>query len=486
MSRFSPTVQVHALDLGDALSAGADSYLQMKQLQNQKDLEAFQTGFGAKLPQPQAATPNAPMSIMATAAPVPNTQTAPSAPLPGVGGLPSPGRVQGMNMPSGAQPTSDLGPALQTGQQRMINGVAQPHDDLRDAIANVGKQVNTDSQPIMSLAGQSYTPPPSAPAFNPYDPNGMVTLPSGKQVQYGMTGFGQRMQAAQMENLVKRADMQKSLSAAGESDALATLHQKEGDPQFLQAKSQADADGKFADALTLEIQKNNMSYDSAAKLAKLHGGIASQLLDQRLSGEAANQQPYDFVTGTDSATGKPMIERGNKKTGTLEPTGVEGKLPAGKAVDATTKMANDHYAAAKEASDALDKLGGTIAQRGQIGNFIAGHNPLDSSLQEANQAGDEFAALMAPILNKGRTTAVEVELVRKAYVPLASDNAATVARKSQQRALLLKQYAPQIQAAAGGTPAATPSQTPSQLWDAAVKLHGEAKVVQEYGPRPAE
>lgn len=148
--------------------------------------------------------------------------------------------------------------------------------------------------------------------------------------------------------------------------------------------------------------------------------------------------------------GTQHIARFNTLTGQVEDTGTASKQPkpvgAPKA-DPNTKMAQDHYGRAKAASDALDQFGGTVASNGQVSNFIMGHNPFDATLQQANQAGDEFAALMAPILNKGRTTHVEVDLVRKAYVPSASDSPETIKQKSQARAALLQQYAPQIQAA---------------------------------------
>lgn len=187
MGRFSPTVLPHALDLGGALTEGMNSYLQGKQLQDQRDELAWKTGIGIKFPAPET-TQYAPVSIMGTSAPAGPAQTPQSAALPGVAGLPSPGRIQGMNLQNA--PPSDLGPALQTGQQRAINGVAQPHDDLRDAISHVGKQVTADSQqPIMSLASQAYTPPPTT---KPIDENTMVTLPSGRQMPYGQTSFGRQ------------------------------------------------------------------------------------------------------------------------------------------------------------------------------------------------------------------------------------------------------------------------------------------------------
>lgn len=148
--------------------------------------------------------------------------------------------------------------------------------------------------------------------------------------------------------------------------------------------------------------------------------------------------------------GTQHIARFNTLTGQIDDTGTASKQPrpvGAPKVDPNTKMAQDHYGRAKAASDALDQFGGTVASNGQVSNFIMGHNPFDSTLQQANQAGDEFATLMAPILNKGRTTHVEVDLVRKSYVPSASDSPATIQQKSQARAALLRQYAPQIQAA---------------------------------------
>lgn len=125
--------------------------------------------------------------------------------------------------------------------------------------------------------------------------------------------------------------------------------------------------------------------------------------------------------------------------------------------DATHQMAGDHYGRAKKASDALDKFGGTWATNSQVGNWVAGHNPLDSSIQQANQAGEEFATMFAPILNKGRSTHIEIEQVKKSYVPKLGDSPATIQQKSEARADLLKQYAKYVQQADATTPPAEAS-----------------------------
>lgn len=166
--------------------------------------------------------------------------------------------------------------------------------------------------------------------------------------------------------------------------------------------------------------------------------------------EQKDPTPHFTAQVITAPDGTQHIARFNTLTGQVEDTGTASKQPkpvGPPKVDPNTKMAQDHYGRAKAASDALDQFGGTVASNGQVSNFIMGHNPFDSMLQQANQAGDEFATLMAPILNKGRTTHVEVDLVRKSYVPSASDSPATIQQKSQARAALLRQYAPQIQAA---------------------------------------
>lgn len=176
----------------------------------------------------------------------------------------------------------------------------------------------------------------------------------------------------------------------------------------------------------------------------------SALADARASAEERHRKPEatpkdQVIYTTDPKTGQPVVSFANPVTHQVTQTQVEKRAPV-KAMDATSKMAQDHYGRAKVASDALDKFGGTIASHNQISNAIMGMIP-GTDLQQANQAGEEFVTLMAPILNKGRTTHVEIEQVRKSYVPLASDSKETVAQKAAARKALLQQYAPQINAA---------------------------------------
>lgn len=162
--------------------------------------------------------------------------------------------------------------------------------------------------------------------------------------------------------------------------------------------------------------------------------------------------PHFSIQNVTGADHQVHLARVNSLTGEVTELPNLGKQP-GAGTDATHQMAGDHYGRAKAASDALDKFGGTVASNGQISNFIMGHNPFDSDVQNANQAGDEFATMMAPILNKGRSTHIEIEQVKKSYVPLASDTPEQLRIKSAARAALLKQYEKYVPS----TPAAAPS-----------------------------
>lgn len=494
VSLYGPTVQnAPFTGLGDAISGGLQDFLQARQLKSQKDLEAYQTGFGAtygNAPMPAQSTdhpgglqgalrsgfsrllgrsdPTPPPAPTATAPAVSDTDhirdalsavgngtiTLPGQTATSAGGVPVSVMGTTQSAPA-APPTGDLGDALRSGQSSVLN----------------------------QAGGQQ-----SSPAG--IDPNSMVRLPSGQMVPLGMTPFGQRQQQIQADRLAKTAAASKDAAEANMANAHATLFSNQSDPEWIGKKTRAEEDAKLADQLFLEVQKNGMSYDSAAKLAALHGGIASQLLDQRLSGENANQMPYESTAVTDPTTGQVHVGTLNKRTGQVTDTGVEAKQPTTKAAkpsDVATFAASS-LDAMQAAHDNLNKFGGTVATRSQLGNFIAGHNPLDNTLQQANQAGDAWVTFATPIMYKGRTTKVESDMIRQSQVPLATDNPAVIQQKMVARQAVMQkarqmagQAVPQSQPDSG---AATPAQTPQQLWDAAVKLHGQAKVLQEYGPRP--
>lgn len=332
MSKYSPTVGVEPLDLGGALREGLNSYLQAKQDRYEKDLTAAQTGVGITWPTPETPAPSAPVSIMGTAAPVPTAmQTSPSAPLPGVAGLPSPGRVQPMNLPT------DFGAALQTGQQRMLNGVAQPHDDLRAAIAKTGAQVNDTTTPIMALSGQSYTPPTS-PEGGGFDPNAMVTLPSGKQAALGTLPIGRQMQQMNIANYLKTVSAGKDAAEGNLAAARAGLVTKQGDIGWNAAKAGADA-GAVAAAQwpSVEAKIKEEGEQRLAEIAK-QGASAQQVEKLRGSIEAGIQTMRDNAASGRAATARDFQQNvvepfqalllGTKIGGTQANTklGLSGKL----------------------------------------------------------------------------------------------------------------------------------------------------------------
>lgn len=155
---------------------------------------------------------------------------------------------------------------------------------------------------------------------------------------------------------------------------------------------------------------------------------------------APQHDTFQFVQGTD-AQGNPIVLSGNTHTGALVPTGQHGRPVSSGRENVQNQMAQQHYANAVSASDALDRFGTTLQSHGPVMNWIMGHNPLDSNMQAANQAGDEFVTLVAPLLNRGRTTHVEMDAIRRAYVPQAGDNAQVIQQKAAKRKLLLQQFA---------------------------------------------
>lgn len=276
-----PSVLPQPLDLGGAISGGLDRFLQARQLKREKDLQAYQTGFGVQWPTPE--TTQAPsVSIMGTATAAPPTQTAPSAPLPGVAGLPSPGRVQPMNITPMAPGGNDLGPALQTGQQRQIGGVAQPHDDLRDAIASAGG----NDPSIMHLAGQSYIPPPMQHGGGS-DPNAMVTLPSGRQVPFGMTPFGRQIQQFQIENYLKGTEGQKN-AALALKDLREANTPRFGDANYdaLTAANEGAKAGAIAGAQwQYKAQELQAQLENNLAVQRARGATEEDIAKQRIAGE---------------------------------------------------------------------------------------------------------------------------------------------------------------------------------------------------------
>lgn len=100
----------------------------------------------------------------------------------------------------------------------------------------------------------------------------------------------------------------------------------------------------------------------------------------------------------------------------------------------------------------------------------------------------DFAAIMQQIDSK-RATEVQGKIDKSLAGAKIGDVAPTIASKQAIRQTILNYRPPGPKPTvssgrAGGAGAGT--QTPSQLWDAAVQKYGQAKVLQEYGPRPPE
>lgn len=202
----------------------------------------------------------------------------------------------------------------------------------------------------------------------------------------------------------------------------------------------------------------------------------------------APQDKYQFVQGTDEQ-GNPIIYSGSTQNGTLTSTGQHGRpLPAKNS--ALQQRVQLHYQPALDADALLDKYGNALpagAGHGTVTNFLTG--AVDPDMQQATQAANEFVTHVGPLVNNGRMTQVDLNQIRHTYIPEVGDRPQLVQQKSQRRKALLQSLHAETSPNGGGSgtpPISTTGSQTQQLWDAAVQKYGQAKVLQEYGPRPTE
>lgn len=269
-----------------------------------------------------------------------------------------------------------------------------------------------------------------------------VSADQGAQANAANSGIQAALQRAQIvkqqrDEAIKQAIAQREAQSQGILDQ---LHQAQiGDTNQQMRIRQHDADNPKPVAPVL----------GSPEYVKAEGDVAAAKAKAEAQYRRDPQAPVPHyaiqtVTGADE---KVHLAKVNSLTGDVTELPNLGKQP-GSGTDATHQMAGDHYGRAKKSSDALDKFGATWATNSTAKNWVLGHNPIDSSIQQANQAGEEFATMFAPILNKGRSTHIEIQQVKNSYVPKFGDSPETIQQKSEARADLLRQYAkyaPQVQ-----------------------------------------
>lgn len=149
----------------------------------------------------------------------------------------------------------------------------------------------------------------------------------------------------------------------------------------------------------------------------------------------------------------------------------------------------------------LDQYPGAIGGKRGMGDFIS---PLGGISDKVNQMVDpkgvnaraSLSNIASLVIHDRSGSAVTVsEFPRLApFIPRQSDDAATAKKKlaklkqaiEAETGFLEEQTGKTQGPPAGPTPGRPPTASRAQqLWDEAVKLHGKAKVLQEYGPRPA-
>lgn len=293
MGRFSPTVQaVPFTGIGDALREGLGQFQQSRLLRRQRDLEAYNTGFGISMPDQNTPAP-APASPASQAGvgDALRAQQAPSV-TPEIAGAPAPTHPGQPPLAAAQVPQSDVGNALRADQP------------------------GTPAGPVGAQGLPS-----------------MVRLPSGAMVPTMMTPFGRSMQQAQLANALRSVEAQKDLAQADEFSANAYKARREGgrlqlgDAGFAPATAGVAAATKAA-TLPYDIQeavaKGQIDQQTGLVLARERGKIEAGL--------QSNQQT--FTAGQNTLT--RQAEAARQQTGITAET---AKQQTGIAAEAAKQQA---------------------------------------------------------------------------------------------------------------------------------------------------
>lgn len=440
MGRFSPTVQVEPFTgLGDALTAGLNAHLLRKQQEYQKDMTASQTGFGLVLPKPDV-TQSPPVSIMGTSASTGPTTSQPSAPLPGVGGLPSPGRVQGMTQPTA--PAADLSEALRSGQQGVLGGATaappqagQPHDDLRAAFSSLGDRVmGNGNSGTMTLPGQSYQPPPQTSGF---DPNAMATLPSGRQVPLSQTQYGQSMVKQQVENMIRTITAGKDSADTdlARARAFALMNPKD---HYVSVSNMFDTNGNpiggTLDTTTGDVTPTGFSGKPVSPTIGSKEWTDAEIAKAKIGAQYGYHAPveaYTPTTVTDPKTGQVHVGTLNKLTGRVTDTGVEGKQPAAGG-GAAGQKAKTYVDLMQGAYPTMEKLAGKIRPDVVAAAVLhpnAGNLALNQDEQDYLASARSFLAGVLHQESGARLSHEQLQFGMLRYLPNVGDTPQTIQNK---------------------------------------------------------
>lgn len=431
MSLYGPTVQnTPFTGLGDALSGGLQEFLRSRQDRYQKDQTASQTGFGLVLPKPDV-TKSPPVSILGTTGSTGPTVTPPSAALPGVGGLPSPGHIQGMNAPSG-----DLGEALRNGQQTMLSGggvagqspsvMADP-DHIRAALSAVGSGTVT-------LPGQSYQPPPQTSGF---DPNAMATLPSGRQVPLSQTQYGQSMVKQQVENMLRTITAGKDSADTdlARARAFALMNPKD---HYVSVSNMFDTNGNpiggTLDTTTGDVTPTGFSGKPISPTIGSKEWTDAEIAKAKIGAQYGYHAPveaYTPTTVTDPKTGQVHVGTLNKLTGQVTDTGVEGKQPAAGG-GAAGQKAKTYVDLMQGAYPTMEKLAGKIRPDVVAAAVLhpnAGNLALNQDEQDYLASARSFLAGVLHQESGARLSHEQLNFGMLRYLPNVGDTPQTIQNK---------------------------------------------------------
>lgn len=269
---------------------------------------------------------------------------------------------------------------------------------------------------------------------------------------------------------------------------------------LLERKTGADIEESLARAFSLRNPRQEIG-----PLEVVVGSDGKRTYQPRAAavGQAAPEpvapSQYTFPVGQDGE-GKPVVLRGNNRTGEIEPTNVAAPARAGGGLSGAalrTAIANNRTqiasidAAIAELDANPEAVGlkrGLTAVPGmaKIGE-IANQKMDPDGISARNKLGNVSSVV---IQDRSGAAVSGKEWERLGFVPdQAYDYDA-----NRKKLLDMKAFAElktrEMEDAAGGSAAASTANKPGassreqELWDAAVRVHGRAKVEAEYGPRP--
>lgn len=401
-----------------------------------------------------------------------------NAPLPGVGGMPSPGRV--MSMAPQAQPTPAMLPAAAPSGPITASSPPPPMQITGGALPAPAAQSQTSAGDGTVAPGpgaaMGSTGTPSAPRMNVNGRDYVLGVPPALQRQIDM-----RRSALQSVNTTHPGLITPEEAELGAHDDKAfdqlfarkdkaDLAKQDYQNKLSSLDGATDLEGKpLSDSLKQMLARNPSAYGKYSDLmlnppkdpVKIHE--AEKMFDNANPGEKPSH--YSFVTGVD-ANGKPAIYRGNSSTGELEPTGVAAKAPGGAGGQGSQK-AQTYVDLMQGAFPTMEKLAGKIRPdvvSAAVLHPNAGNLALNQDEQDYLASARSFLAGVLHQESGARLSHEQLQFGMLRYLPNIGDTQQTIQNKLAAARQVIQERAGEL-SGGKGTPKVSGGSASGGLFD---------------------